>query len=140
MTETQTQWIEQQKREQPKANVTVLTFITKILFHNGSSKEKTNDIYTLFACGYCYYFARMLEDAFPGGTICWAAPFGHITYQYDGMFYDIGGVYQGEATAQIPIDRLGDAINDFRHIPNLSYNATEQELARIQLEWEEERP
>lgn len=50
--------------------------------------------------------------------------------------YDIEGVYEGEAEMFIPIARLGEAINDFRHIDGLSYNITEQEIAQIMLDWE----
>lgn len=132
------EFIENNLRFYPKADETILRFIADIITHNGCSEDKTEDVHSLFAAGYCYYFALMLQDAFPGGTICWAAPFGHIVYQYHGLQYDIDGVYSGEAKTFIPISRLGNAIDDFRHIPGKAYNATEQELAKIQLEWEEE--
>ena len=30
-----------------------------------------------FRAGYCYYFAHMLELAYPGGEVCLCYPFGH---------------------------------------------------------------
>lgn len=138
ITQQVTKFIKENQKFHPKSDTKILHFIADIVTHNGCSDDKTEDIHSLFAAGYCYYFALILQDAFPGGTICWAAPFGHIVYQYHGLQYDIDGVYSGEATAFIPISRLGDAIDDFRHIPGKIYNATEQELAKIQLEWEEE--
>lgn len=38
-----------------------------------------------------YYFAKILEDVFPGGTICLCYPYGHIVYVYREVAYDIGG-------------------------------------------------
>lgn len=139
ITQQVTNFIEENQKFYPKSDPNLLRFIAEIITHNGCANEKTEDIHSLFAAGYCYYFALMLQDAFPGGTICWAAPFGHIVYQYENINYDVDGVYSGEATSFIPISRLGSAIDDFRHIPGKTYNATEQELAQIQLDWESEK-
>lgn len=51
--------------------------------------------------------------------------------------YDVEGVYEGEAEMFIPISRLGDAINDFRHIDGVWYNITNQEIVNCNGEYEE---
>lgn len=102
----------------PKSDETVLTFIATFLTAAGT--DQTEVIRKTFRAGYCYYFALMLHDAFPDGEVCWAAPFGHIVYVKDQF---------------IPVKRLGEAINDFRHIEGVSYNITDQEIAQIMLEW-----
>lgn len=119
----------------PKSDDTVLTFIATFLTAAGT--DQTEVIQKTFRAGYCYYFALMLHDAFPDGEICWAAPFGHIVYVKDKIPYDIEGVYEGEAEMFVPVKRLGEAINDFRHIEGVSYNITDQEIAQIMLEWKE---
>lgn len=110
------EWIERERTlgGDPK----VIEFISNVLFH-GVMRVTTNDsvetIRSLFEAGYCYYFALMLEDAFPGGDVCLMYPFGHITYVYDGIIYDIGGVSDNEYEALIPIKYLGASINVFKH-------------------------
>jgi len=120
------------------ADTRVLSFISDIELNGGTSDDTIETIYSLFATGYCYYFARMLEDAFPGGTVCWAAPFGHIIYLYKDIPYDISGVYGGESEEFIPVSFLGDALDDFRHIPGQEYNATEKDLENIRKRWKQE--
>ena len=68
-----------------------------------------------FRAGYCYYFAKILEDAFPGGEICQAYPYGHIVYVYDGIPYDINGICDYDVSDEdfIPISKID--INDFKH-------------------------
>lgn len=122
------------QKRYPKSDEQVLTFIATFLTAAGT--EQAEVLRKTFRAGYCYYFALMLRDAFPDGIICWAAPFGHIVYVKDQIPYDIEGVYEGDAEMFIPIRRLGDAINDFRHIEGTSYNITDQEIAKIMLEWE----
>lgn len=122
---------------EPKADKDILEFIADVEQHGGIGDSALETIYSLFRAGYCYYFAKMLEDAFPGGTICWAAPFGHIVYLYKEIPYDISGVYSGEAEEFIPISMLGDALYDFRHIPNKTYNASEENLEEIRRKWKQ---
>lgn len=133
------EFVSDQIKYTPEANKDILQFIAEIQYHSGTEEKETESIRMLFRAGYCYYFAMMLQDAFPGGTICWVAPFGHIVYQYHNIEYDIEGVYDGEADSFIPISMLGKTIDDYRHIPGREYNATEQELANIQLRYEKER-
>lgn len=88
------------------------------------------DVHNRFKNGYCYYFAKMLSTAFPGGYIAWAVPFGHLVYMYNQVPYDIEGVYTGEATEFIPEIFLGEAINDFKHNGH-DFNATQAQLDKI---------
>lgn len=129
-------FVQQNIQKHPKANRTVLTFIGQFLYH----KEDTSDMLKrIFIEGYCYYFGIMLQHAFPGGKLLWAAPNDHIVYQYQGQYYDISGIYEDTAFSFIPIERMGDCLLDFKHIPNQEYNATDQELAKIQCDWHEEQ-
>lgn len=88
------------------------------------------DVHNRFKNGYCYYFTKMLQTAFPGGYIAWAVPFGHLVYMYNQVPYDIEGVYPGEATEFIPEIFLGDAINDFKHNGH-DFNANQTQLDKI---------
>ena len=96
-----------------KGDKNILRFIGKILYHSGV--ENLQVIYDLFIQGYCYYFAKILEDAFPGGEICQASPSGHIGYVYDGIPYDINGICDYDVSDEdfIPISKIN--INDFKH-------------------------
>lgn len=80
---------------------------------------------------------KILQDAFPNGTICQCYPFGHIVYVYDRIAYDIDGVSNSEYEMCIPVSLLGRAIDNFRHIPNQENNITEQEIAKIGIECKE---
>lgn len=42
--------------------------------------------------GNCYYFALILSDRFPGGTIYYDVIYGHFIYLYEGKYYDWSGV------------------------------------------------
>lgn len=99
-------------------NKQILEFIAGVRFQCSpacSTDTSVETIRYLFEAGYCYYFARMLEDAFPGGDVCLMYPFGHITYVYDGIIYDIGGVSDAEYESLIPIKYLGNTISIFKH-------------------------
>ena len=68
----------------------VIAFIANFRYANGSDCET---IYDLFASGYCYYFAKMLQNAFNRGEICWHRNHSHIVWvDSTGIAYDIGGV------------------------------------------------
>lgn len=41
--------------------------------------------------GNCYYFALILNNRFPGGTIYYDVIYGHFIYQYKGKYYDWSG-------------------------------------------------
>lgn len=109
----------------------VIEFISGVLFH-GALRVTTNDsvetIRSLFEAGYCYYFAKMLEDAFPGGIACLCYPFGHVVYVYEGVAYDIGGVTDAEYESFIPLTWMRDGVNDFRHVPGIKCSLTADKL------------
>lgn len=123
------EWIEQ--RIEMGGDSDVIQFIADVLFHGGvgvTAEDSIETIRFLFEAGYCYYFAKMLEDAFPGGQICLCYPYGHIVYVFGGVAYDIVGVSDAEHEMYIPFCELGDAVNDFKHIPGMDYNISEDEL------------
>lgn len=99
----------------------VIKFISEVLFHGApevNPEDAVESVRNLFEAGYCYYFARMLEDAFPGGVACLCYPFGHIVYIYEGIAYDINGISDSEHEYYVPISELGKAIDSFRHVPD----------------------
>lgn len=100
------------------ANKDVITFIANILYHSENGKDNSEVIYGLFGCGYCYYFALMLQNAFNRGSIMWHTNHGHIVWlDVDGAAYDIGGVFydynEGDLSS---ISDLGDDIENFKHV------------------------
>ena len=95
-----------------EANKDVLIFIGNILYHDGV--DNTDTIIKLFSCGYCYYFAKMLQDAFPGGKICQPAPYSHIVYVLDNIPYDIQGLCDLDYDELIPIEKLDD-LESYKH-------------------------
>ena len=116
------------------ADITVLQFIADFMYvgHDKNNMMRRADYLTeTFRAGYCYYFAHILQKAFPNGSVCWAAPFGHLIFMYAHIPYDIEGVYVGEAEYFIPEEYLGRTVEDFLHIRGVAHNATEQELTHI---------
>lgn len=112
------------------ADRAVAGFIANFLLHE--RPENTECVRALFQSGYCYYFAHMLRTAFNRGTVCWAAPFGHVVWlDDDGTPYDVEGLYFGEATDFVPEDYLGDAVLDFKRVPGQKFNASKKDLAAI---------
>ncbi len=102
-----TEWIHDQLNKAPNANDNILGFIRAVAVTEPGAIK-------LFSKGYCYYFALMLNDAFPGGQICWAAPHDHIVYLYDSVPYDIDGICDKECSF-LPVDMLGDVLECYRH-------------------------
>ena len=115
------------------ANDRVMQFIYDFASHEGDDGWET--IRHLFHAGYCYYFAKMLEDAFHRGQVCLAYPFGHIVW-LDGsdedkdVAYDIEGVYCNYEHL-IPISYLGNTIQDFRHVPGETHFADVNKCEKI---------
>ena len=98
----------------------VIRFIANILYHTPTEKG-SGAIYELFASGYCYYFARMLQSAFGRGDVCWHVGFSHIVWRdVSGIPYDIGGVfydYDGDDDL-IPVEQMGKTkLAGFLHVP-----------------------
>lgn len=106
----------------------VLTFIEKLK----NSNEYPDIIEYYFRRGYCYYFAIMLQAAFNRGKVCWCCPLGHIVWvDDDGTPYDVEGINHSECEAYIPIEYIGDAINDFKHVEGIAYNISKKEIYDI---------
>lgn len=76
-----------------------------------AKEEKTKPIVRLFTEGFCYYFAIILKEAYPGGTVCLLKGHGHIVYLYQGKFYDITGELTNRRN---PVEYFGEFINDFK--------------------------
>lgn len=132
-------FVERQIKFFPNANKDVLYFIADFLYHNIHDIREVDHVLYLFRAGYCYYFAIMLKTAFNRGTICWAAPHGHIVWRDEnGISYDIEGVNISDIEEYIPIEYIGNAINDFRHVRGIEYNITDQEIASIILKYQEQ--
>ena len=115
----------------PNANREVIEFICNFAYHD-KSPDDVEIIRKQFRCGYCFYFANILKIAFNRGEVCWCAPYGHICWvDEDGIPYDIEGVCESDCDYYIPISYLGDAVLDFMHIPNKTFNASEEDIQRI---------
>lgn len=113
-------------------NNDVITFINDFKDRTGYPDV----VEQLFRRGYCYYFALILQTAFNRGKICWCCPIGHIVWvDDDGTPYDIEGVNHSECAEYIPIEYIGDAINDFKHVDRLSYNISQKEIYDIYMKY-----
>lgn len=110
-----TDWVESWITKFPGSRSDVLTFISKIVWYSINIDE-ADAIYNLFTAGYCYYFAKMLEDAF-GGEVCWHKDYSHIVWRDENKIcYDIGGIfYDCDEGDIVPISELGDELETFRH-------------------------
>ena len=120
----------------------VISFIADIRFHGAIGvgiEDSVEAIRSLFENGYCYYFAKILETAFPGGLICVCYRFGHIVYVYDEVAYDISGVTDSEYDALIPIDEFGSLADGFLHIPGVESDATKEKVDAIAEKYKKEK-
>lgn len=71
------------------------------------TKKESGIIQQLFENGFCYYFAKILKDAFPGGELCIPWPIGHFVYKYNDKYWDISGEYipkQHDYVYMIPLN------------------------------------
>ena len=92
-------------------------------------------IIDLFRNGYCWHFAKMLQAVFERGTVCWAAPFGHMVWvDNDNTPYDSEGIYDGEALYFIPENYLGELVDDFKHTKE-AIGVTKNDLKGIILQY-----
>lgn len=80
-----------------------------------------------------YYFAKILEDVFPGGTICLCYPYGHIVYVYREVAYDIGGVSDAEAERYVPLSMVIEAgVRVYKRLPGPAIVLTKFEKNAIE--------
>ena len=110
------------------ADAHVIEFIANVMYHGGynvSPDDSTETIRSLFEAGYCYYFALMLQNAFPDGKICLCYPFGHIVYAYNNIAYDICGVSDAEWECLVDVSDILNLMNSIRHIPDLEDTTAE---------------
>ena len=108
-------WKEGEQEEVEK----VLSFIGGM--HDKATEDSEEDsLYNVFENGYCYYFAQILNFAFPNvGHVVWVRNYGHIVWQSysTSICYDISGIYLEYTSTDdlVPIDRLGQLLKDFKH-------------------------
>ena len=78
----------------------------------------------------------MLKLAFKRGEVCLAAPYGHMVWvDDDGMPYDISGVDDSDTNDYIPEFMMESTVKDFRHVPGVVNNTTDQKIAQMVLDW-----
>lgn len=113
-----TEFVESWKEAFPNAAKDVLTFIAELKCSTNPHEEEI--IEDLFSAGYCYYFAKMLQDAF-GGECMWSVGRGHIVWQdtrtaypEEMLVYDIHGVYTDYECLR-PVADLRCDLESFRH-------------------------
>lgn len=108
----------------------VLSFIGGM--HDKGTYDSEDDfLYNVFENGYCYYFAQILNLAFPSlGKVVWIRNYGHIVWQSlsTGICYDISGIYTDyEEDDLVDIDRLGNLLTDFLHT-NKEYHCCQSDF------------
>lgn len=112
-------------KEFPNANRYILQFIEDMIFKVGSGGVPY--IVTLFCRGYCYYFAKILKEAFPNGSIWLSIDAGHIVFvdgenPFDSLFYDARGVVTDiDAHELCPIEIFGEHIVNYMHLPYVEW-------------------
>ena len=86
----------------------ILEFIENFKYGLGQfTKKESGIVQQLFENGFCYYFAKILKDAFPGGELCIPWPIGHFVYKYNDKYWDISGEYipkQHDCVAMVPLN------------------------------------
>lgn len=92
-----------------------------------------------FMNGYCWHFAHILKSTFNRGKVCWNT-FSHFVWLDDtGIAYDIEGIYEGDNPYYVPEEFLGEALLDFKHIPDEAYCVTEEGIAEIHKRYKESK-
>lgn len=113
----------------------VLEFIKQFLGGQYASLHDRNLLRHKFIEGYCYYFAKMLENAFGRGIVCWAAPAYHFVWQdlKDGQCYDIDGIFDIKAHNiyyLIPEDFVGSMLPEYKHVKS-EPGITKEQMVQI---------
>lgn len=131
------EWEQKTLLKQPKADPKILQFIWRVATHGGDDNPAAeNAITNLFASGYCYYFAKMLENNFKGKCM-WVRNVGHIVFvDPEGIAYDIHGVNdEWDENDLVPLKILGLSLELFKHGPG-EYDLSPEEKIRMQLDSE----
>lgn len=98
------------------ANVIILKWIRN--FNRGTNRMELEVIPDYFM-EHSYFFALMLQDAFPGGTISKAQMDDHIVYIYNDIAYDIEGVTHSKSDFFVPLHAIGPYVYKHRGIPGM---------------------
>ena len=109
------------KKEERKEVEKVLSFVGGM--HDVATynfeEDSIDSLYDVFENGYCYYFANILNLAFPAlGRVVWIRNRGHIVWQsnFSGICYDISGIYVDYKDGDlVEVGRLGNLLKDFQH-------------------------
>lgn len=84
-------FVQKQLQIYPKASFEILGFIRDFRYMQ-RSENAVSVLEYQFLHGYCYYFAKILQDAF-GGKLYLVPSAYHVVWSNDGhVFYDITGV------------------------------------------------
>lgn len=103
----------------------VLSFISGM--HSKATEDSEEDsLYNVFENGYCYYFAQILNLAFPAlGNVFWIRNYGHIVWQsrFSHICYDISGIYVDYKDEDlVEVARLGNLLKDFQHTNSVYFS------------------
>lgn len=118
----------------------ILWFIANFLYHSPIINDSAKSISCEFTCGYCYYFALILKDAFNRGEICYAHHLGHIVWlDNNDIAYDITGIHKDSSVKYyIPIKYMKEGINDFKRVPGIGFNASIEFVEKVVEDYERE--
>lgn len=81
----------------------------------------------LFGTDYYYYFAKILQAAYPGGQVCFALPKKHFVYKYAEQTWDIEGRYTDGAKLINETKIPNDVLRAFKRL-NSSPNAYNKDI------------
>lgn len=98
------------------ADVNAIEFISKWLFLFDDDSIEQEIVCDLFANGYCFYFAYLLQIELLYGEVKWQRMRGHIMWTYNDMPYDIYGVYDDSQVVMCSLYELEDKLDLFKHV------------------------
>lgn len=81
----------------------------------------------LFGTDYHYYFAKILQAAYPGGQVCLALPEKHFVYKYAEQTWDIEGRYTDGVKLINETKIPNDVLRVFKHL-NSSPNTYDKDI------------
>lgn len=126
-------------KEYPDANQFILEFIEEMIFKAGI--DGVPYIVTMFCKGYCYYFAKILKEAFPDGSLWVSLDMGHVVFvdgdnPLDDMCYDARGVVTDiDVNELCPIEIFGEFLVNYMHLPYIEPESHGAELQAIAAQW-----
>ena len=74
-----------------------------------------------------YYFAKILQAAYPGGQVCLAFPKKHFVYKYAGQVWDIEGRYTDGVKLINETKIPNNVLRVFKHL-NSSPNTYDKDI------------